>query len=126
VRTEVELGFVLAKDLEPEATSLHNVLDGISYAEPALEVLDSRIEPEGRTIINIISDNAALGGVVMGGTPTRPHQVDLRWVSAVLYRNETIEESGVAAAVFCHPATGVAWLARKLGLHRMQLQITQS
>ena len=50
MRTDVEPGFVLAKDLEPEATSLHNALDGISYVEPALEVLDSRIETEGRTI----------------------------------------------------------------------------
>ena len=41
VRTEVELVFVLAKDLEPEATSLHNALGGISYVESALEVLDS-------------------------------------------------------------------------------------
>jgi len=32
----------------------------------------------------------------------------------VLYRNDTIEESGVTAVVFCHPATEVAWLARKL------------
>ena len=32
----------------------------------------------------------------------------------MLYRNEVIEESGVAAAVLNHPANGVAWLTRKL------------
>ena len=31
--------------------------------------------------------------------------------------SETIEESGVAAAVLGHPATGVAWLADKLAQH---------
>ncbi len=49
-----------------------------------------------------------------GGTPFVPEYVDLRWVSALLYRNETIEEPGVAAAVLNHPATDVAWLAKKL------------
>jgi 2-oxo-hept-3-ene-1,7-dioate hydratase len=41
-------------------------------------------------------------------------RIDLRWVSALLYKNGVIEESGVAAAVLNHPATGVAWLANKL------------
>jgi 2-oxo-hept-3-ene-1,7-dioate hydratase len=40
--------------------------------------------------------------------------VDLRWVSALCYRNGQIEESGVAAAVMNHPAKGIAWLANKL------------
>ncbi len=42
---------------------------------------------------------------------------DLRWASALLYRNETIEDSGVAGAVLGHPALGVAWLANKLAHH---------
>ena len=40
--------------------------------------------------------------------------VDLRWISALLYRNGVIEDSGVAAAVLNHPANGPAWLATKL------------
>ena len=87
------------------------------YVIPALEVLSSRIELQGRTIVDTISDNAAMGAMVYGGNPTRPHDVDLRWVSALLYRNEVIEESGVAAAVLNHPAAGVAWLANKLASH---------
>jgi 2-oxo-hept-3-ene-1,7-dioate hydratase len=93
------------------------VLDATKYVVPALEILSSRIEMAGRTIVDTISDNAAVGGVVLGGSPVAPSAVDLRWVSAVLYRNETIEESGVAAAVLGHPAMGVAWLANKLARH---------
>jgi 2-oxo-hept-3-ene-1,7-dioate hydratase len=117
VRIEVELGFVLGTDLDAGRASICDVLDATSYVVPALEILDSRIEMEGRSIVDTISDNAALGGVVVGGRPVRPREVDLRWVSALLYRNETIEESGVAAAVLGHPATGVAWLAGKLAQH---------
>ena len=50
-----------------------------------------------------------------------PLEVDLRWVAALLYRNEVIEESGVAGAVLNHPANGVAWLANKLAAHGVSL-----
>lgn len=121
VRVEVELAFVLAADLGGEHVDVFDVLRATEYVVPALEILSSRVEMEGRTIVDTISDNAAMGAMVHGGNPVRPHDVDLRWVSALLYRNESIEESGVAAAVLNHPATGVAWLARKLASHGDQL-----
>ncbi|MFZ4760255.1 MAG: fumarylacetoacetate hydrolase family protein, partial [Burkholderiaceae bacterium] len=85
-----------------------------------LEIIDARIQmtdPDTgstRKVMDTISDNAANAALVLGGRPVRPHELDLRWVSALLYQNGVIEESGVAAAVLNHPATGVAWLARRL------------
>ena len=117
VRIEVELAFVLSKPLEGPHCTLFDVLRATEYVTPALEVLNSHIELEGRTIVDTISDNAAYGGMVLGGTPKRPDDVDLRWISALLYRNETIEETGVAAGVLGHPGLGVAWLANKLAQH---------
>ena len=95
---------------------------------PALEILDARVEmtdPETghlRTIVDTIADNAADAGVVLGGRAVKPLEVDLRWVSALLYRNGVIEESGVAAAVLDHPANGVAWLANKLAPYDVALE----
>ncbi|WP_337060489.1 2-oxo-hept-4-ene-1,7-dioate hydratase [Kineococcus sp. G2] len=117
VRIEVELAFVLREPLSGPHVSIFDVLRATEYVVPALEILSSRIEMQGRTIVDTISDNAAMGGMVVGGNPVAPDAVDLRWVSALLYRNETIEESGVAAAVLNHPASGVAWLAQKLAQH---------
>lgn len=117
VRVEVELAFVLSDDLEGEDVTVFDVLRATEYVVPALEILTSRIEMEGRTIVDTISDNAAMGGMVYGGNAVRPHDLDLRWVSALLYRNETIEDSGVAAAVLNNPALSVAWLAGKLASH---------
>ncbi|KAA9155194.1 2-oxo-hepta-3-ene-1,7-dioic acid hydratase [Microbacterium lushaniae] len=122
VRIEVELAFVLAQPLEGPACTLFDVLRATEYVVPALEVLNSHIELEGRTIVDTIADNAAYGGMILGGNPMAPDAVDLRWVSALLYRNETIEESGVAAAVLNHPAAGVAWLANKLAQHGDRLE----
>ncbi|GEP47864.1 2-oxo-hepta-3-ene-1,7-dioic acid hydratase [Microbacterium saccharophilum] len=122
VRIEVELAFVLNAPLEGPHCSVFDVLRATEYVTPALEVLNSHIELEGRTIVDTISDNAAYGGMVLGGIPMRPDQIDLRWVSALLYRNETIEETGVAAGVLNHPATGVAWLANKMHQHGDRLE----
>jgi 2-oxo-hept-3-ene-1,7-dioate hydratase len=122
VRIEVELAFVLSAPIEGPNATVFDVLRATEYVVPALEILSSRIEMQGRTIVDTISDNAAMGGMVLGGSPVRPEAVDLRWVSALLYRNETIEESGVAAAVLNHPATGVAWLANKLAQHGDRLE----
>ncbi|TFD65608.1 2-oxo-hept-4-ene-1,7-dioate hydratase [Cryobacterium ruanii] len=122
VRIEVELAFVLGKPLSGPNCTLFDVLDATDYVVPALEILSSRIEMAGRTIVDTISDNAAMGGMVMGGTAVKVGDIDLRWVSALLYRNQTIEESGVAAAVLNHPAAGVYWLANKLVQHGTRLE----
>lgn len=122
VRIEVELAFLLQAPLEGPHCTIFDVLRATEYVVPALEILNSHLEMEGRTIVDTIADNAAYGGLVLGGNPTRPDAVDLRWVSALLYRNETIEETGVAAGVLNHPATGVAWLANKLHQHGARLE----
>ena len=84
---------------------------------PALEILDAHVELAGRTIVDTIADNAALGSMVLGGRPVAPDAVDLRWVAGTLSRNQTIEETGVAAGVLNHPGNGVHWLANRLAEH---------
>jgi 2-oxo-hept-3-ene-1,7-dioate hydratase len=116
-RVEVELAFVLKKDITGPGVTLFDVLDASEFVIPALEILDSRVEMEGRTVLDTISDNAAMGAMVIGGTPVRPQEVDLTRIWAVLYRNQTIEETGVAAGVLGNPALGVQWLANKISAH---------
>jgi 2-oxo-hept-3-ene-1,7-dioate hydratase len=122
VRIEVELAFVLGARLDGPDCTLFDVLRATEYVVPALEILNSHVQMQGRTIVDTISDNAAMGGMVLGGRPVGVDAVDLRWVSALLYRNETIEDSGVAAAVLNHPASGVTWLANKLAQHGDRLE----
>ncbi|BBA96342.1 putative hydratase [Actinacidiphila reveromycinica] len=122
VRIEVELAFLLDRPLAGPHCTLFHVLDATRYVVPALEILNSHYELDGRTIVDTIADNAAYGGIVVGGNPVRPDAVDLRWVCALLQRNETVEESGVAAAVLGHPARGIAWLANKLHQHGGRLE----
>jgi 2-oxo-hept-3-ene-1,7-dioate hydratase len=119
-RIEAELAFVLSRDLSGPACTIYDVLDATSYVFPALELLDARIQridPQtGRTrsVVETIADNAANCALVCGGRPVRPHDVDLRRVASIVFRNGIVEETGVAAGVMNHPAKGVAWLANRL------------
>jgi 2-oxo-hept-3-ene-1,7-dioate hydratase len=126
-RVEVELAFVLGKDLKGPHITLFDVLSATEYVTPAIEIIDSRIEQFDRDtkvmrkVFDTISDFAANAGIVLGGRPVKPLDVDLRWVGALLHKNAVIEESGLAAAVLNHPATGVAWLANKIAPYGEQL-----
>lgn len=112
-RVEVELAFILGRDLRGPGLTVTDVLAATEFVQPAIEIIDSRtVTP--RKVTDTIADNSACGAIVLGGRPVRPMDIDLRWVSAVLYRNGSIEESGVSAAVLGHPAQGIVWLGNRL------------
>jgi len=125
---EVELAFILKDRLEGENVSMLDVLSATDYVIPALELIDARsqrIDPDSkrpRKVFDTIADNAANAGIIMGGRPIKPMDLDLRWVSALLYRNGVIEETGVAAGVLNHPANGIAWLAKRFAPHGVALE----
>jgi 2-oxo-hept-3-ene-1,7-dioate hydratase len=103
-------------------------LSATGWVSPALEIIDARIEQfdretkAPRKVFDTISDFAANAGIVLGGRPVRPNDVDLRWVGALLFKNGVIEETGLAAGVLNHPAIGVAWLANRLAQYDQSLQ----
>jgi 2-oxo-hept-3-ene-1,7-dioate hydratase len=117
-RIEVEIAFRLAQPLAGPAVTALDVLAATEYVFPALELIDARshrIDPvtkQARGVRDTIADNAADAGIISGGRPMRPLDIDLRWAGAMLLRNGEIEETGLAAAVLNHPANGIAWLAR--------------
>jgi len=119
-RVEVELAFVLKHTLEGTQVGIEDVLAATDYVQPAIEIIDARIEQfdrhtkAPRKVFDTISDNAANAGILLGGRKVAPGEVDLPWVGAILRQNGVVEETGLAAGVQGHPAIGVAWLARKL------------
>ena len=126
-RVEVELAFVLAQPLRGPQVTLEDVMRATAYVVPALEIIDARIEQfdrdskAPRKVFDTIADFAANAGVVPGEKTAAPATLDLRWVGAILYKNGVVEETGLAAGVLDHPATGVAWLANKIAPYGEQL-----
>jgi 2-oxo-hept-3-ene-1,7-dioate hydratase len=119
-RVEVELAFILKRGLRGAQVSVDDVLEATDYVQPAIEIIDARIEQFDRhtkamrKVFDTISDNAANAGIVLGGRKVHPREVDLPWVGAILRQNGVVEETGLAAGVQGHPAVGIAWLAHKL------------
>ena len=130
-KLEIELAFTLATDLSGSDLTVDDVLDATESVAPAIELIAARSyrrDPDTgrtRTVIDTISDNAADAGIVVGGQAVGPRDLDLRWVSALGYRNGTIEETGVAAGVLDHPATGVTWLAERYAEQGLSLKAGQ-
>ncbi len=114
-RVELELAFVLDKPLKGPGVGLLDVLRATEYVVPAIEIIDARVQ-NPRLIYDTVADNGAAAGIVIGGRPVGPEEVDLRWVGGIMYRNGGIEETGIAAGVLGHPALGIAWLANKIGV----------
>jgi 2-oxo-hept-3-ene-1,7-dioate hydratase len=127
-RVEAELAFIMKHRLKGPDCTLFDVLNATDFVVPALEILDTRIQrvdPQTqatRKIFDTVADNAATAGIVLGGRPLRPLEADLRWIGALCSRNGQLEETGLAAGVLNHPATGVAWLANKIAPHGLALE----
>ena len=119
-RIEAEIAFVMKAPLGGADVTRAAVLAATGSVAPALEILDTRIlraDPatgQTRVITDTISDNAANAGIVLGDARHDPEAVDLRWVGAVVSRNDEVEETGLGAGVLNDPVEGIVWLARRM------------
>jgi len=120
-RVEIELAFIMGSQLKGPGVGLPEVLRATELGGPAIKIAEGGLL-EQQKIVDTVADNGAAAGIVIGGRPIGPREVDLRWVGGIMYKNSEIEETGVAAGVLGHPALGVAWLANKLGSHGVALE----
>ncbi len=131
-RIEAEIAFIMKAPLAGEEVSRDDVLAATQSVAPALEILDTRIlraDPEtGRTrsVLDTISDNAANAGIVLGSQRHAPDAFDLRWVGAMVFRDRTIEETGLGAGVLNDPVESVVWLARRMAQYGQSIEAGQT
>ncbi len=127
-RIEVELAFVLKERLEGDDITIFDVLNATDYVVPSLELIAARCyrtDPETgytRKVYDTIADNAANAGIILGGRPVKPTDIDMRWAGALLYLNGRIEETGLAAGVLGHPANGICWVCKRFAPHGVALE----
>jgi len=119
-RIEAEIAFIMSSALTESTVTRADVIAATDYVTPALEILDTRIlrsDPKTgmtRQIVDTIADNAANAGIVLGDRQHAVDDQDLRWVGAIVCRNEEVEETGLGAGVLNDPVTSVVWLANRL------------
>lgn len=127
-RIEAEIAFVMKSAIGGSGITRDEVIAATDYVAPSIEILDTRIlraDPEtGRTrsVHDTISDNAANAGIVLGAERHAVDAFDLRWVGALTFRNDEIEETGLGAGVLNDPVESVVWLARRMAQYGQQIE----
>ena len=130
-RIEAEIVFVMKAPLAGENVSRVDVLAATDYVTPGIEILDTRIlrkDPETgttRKIVDTIADNAANAGVVLGDAGHAVNAHDLRWVGAIVSRDNDVEETGLGAGVLNDPVESVVWLARRMAEYGQRIESGQ-
>ncbi len=126
-RIEAEIAFIMRHDLAGANVGRDDVLAATAHVAPSLEILDTRIlraDPaSGRTriITDTVSDNAANAGIVLGAARHGFDAFDLRWVGAIVTRDQVVEETGLGAGVLNDPVMGIVWLVQRLAAYGMGL-----
>ena len=110
-KIEPEIAFILDRDLKGPGVTPVEVLSATRFILPALEIIDSRIVGWKIKLCDTIADNASSARVVLGNSPKRIDQFDLKLVGMILEKNGDIVQTGAGGAVLGHPAVAVAWLA---------------
>ncbi len=114
-RIEPEIAFILDKDIKGPGVTTVQVLAATAFVLPALEIIDSRFESWKIKLSDTIADNASSARIVLGESPRRVDQVDLRLMGMVMEKNGEVVQTGAGAAALGHPANAVAWLANAVG-----------
>jgi len=113
-RVEVEIAFVMEREVTSATTSLTDLVRAIAYALPAVEIVDSAIADWKITLADTIADNASGGGNLLGIGPRNVKDADLRLCGMLLTQNGRTASSGLGAACLGHPLNALHWLARKM------------
>lgn len=130
-RIEAEIAFVMRAPLTGGDITRDDVIDATDYVAPAIEILDTRVQRtdpatgQARVIVDTISDNAANAGIVLGAQRHAVDAHDLRWVGAIVSRNDEVEETGLGAGVLNDPVQGVVWLARRMQQYGTRIEAGQ-
>jgi 2-keto-4-pentenoate hydratase len=114
-KIEPEIAFILDREIKGPGVTPMQVLAATRFVVPALEIIDSRIEGWRIKLCDTIADNASSARVVLGSSPKRVDERDLKLVGMILEKNGDIVQTGAGGAVLGHPAVAVAWLANAVG-----------
>jgi 2-keto-4-pentenoate hydratase len=111
---ELEPAFILRSRLGGPNTTVADVINAVEYALPAIEIIDSRVQDWAITLPDTLADNGSTGSVILGGTPRRITDLNLRDTSGVLRFNGREVITGNTGNILGNPLAAVAWLCNRL------------
>jgi len=111
-KVEAEVAFVLERDLDTAQLTTADMMGAIAYALPAIEIVGSRVENWDIRIADTIADNASSGLFVLGSTPRKLGEFDLRLCGMVMEKAGDPVSTGAGIACLGSPLSAALWLAR--------------
>ena len=113
-KIESEVAFVLGRDLCMSHPSHVDVIRAVEYVLPAFEIVGSRIAGWDIKFVDTVADNASSRAFVLGCTPRKLSDLDLRLCGMVMTKLGEPVSVGAGAACLGHPVNAVVWLARTM------------
>lgn len=113
-KAEAEVALVLARDIDHEDVTLPELIDASAYVLPAIEIVGSRIANWDISIVDTVADNASSGAYVLGATPRKLADVDLRLCGMAMFKGGEPVSVGAGVACLGHPLNAALWLARTM------------
>lgn len=110
-KVEAEIAFVVSRDLTGTRPSYGEFLACLSYALPAIEIVDSAIADWKISLVDTVADNASCGLYVLGDQPVPLGQLALSELGMTLSKNGQTVSVGTGAACLGHPLRAAYWLA---------------
>lgn len=113
-KVEAEVALVMERDLLEPGITMAQLMRGVAFALPAIEIVGSRISNWNIRFVDTVADNASSGAFVLGNTPVRLDGLDLRLAGMVMERAGEQVSLGAGAACLGHPLNAALWLANKM------------
>lgn len=122
---ELEPAFVLKSSLRGPNITVADVINAIDYAVPAIEIIDSRVQNWAIDLPDTLADNGSTGAVILGGTPRRITDLNLRDMRGSLHFNGREVITGNTRNILGNPLAAVAWLVNRLAAYDVEFQAGQ-
>lgn len=113
-KVEAEIAFVVGRDVTGSAPSYAEFLACLSYALPAIEIVDSAIADWKISLVDTVADNASSGLYVLGDQPVPLGTLSLGALGMQMDKNGQPVSTGSGAACLGHPLRAAFWLARTM------------
>jgi 2-keto-4-pentenoate hydratase len=111
VLLETEVGFTLGKPITEPVTE-HNVLDAVAYCNGMIELASPNLQ-QRPTSVDLISNNSASYGCIIGVSNRHPTDIDLDAVPVTLTRLASADEvlhTAAAGSVMAGQREALIWL----------------
>jgi 2-keto-4-pentenoate hydratase len=114
IGVEVEVAFLLKRDLAGPGVTTAAALLAVEGAMPSLELIDFRLRGTPRGT-DMVADGVLTNAIVLGRPLTSVSGIDLALEGVVLEEDGQIVATQTAAEVLGNPLVSLAWAANTLG-----------